>query len=79
MAHGIPIAEWAANSMGCAPWSAASITDSGLAKLAGNSMCAPNVACCILSACCLYSVSKRHVGVLSLRGWRVYRHGFAGI
>lgn len=43
MAHGIPIAQWAADSMGVQRWISTGISNRGMASLAGNSMHAASV------------------------------------
>lgn len=45
LAHGLPLADWAAKKMNTQQWNAAHINDYGLSKLAGNSMASPSATC----------------------------------
>lgn len=43
MAHGLPLAEWAAKKMHTSVWNQSGINDYGMSRLAGNSMASPSV------------------------------------
>lgn len=45
MAHGLPIADWAAKAMGTDRWKGTGISNRGLSILAGNSMHSASVPC----------------------------------
>lgn len=45
MAHGLPIADWAAKAMGTDRWKGTGISNRGLSVLAGNSMHSASVPC----------------------------------